>query len=69
MLDFTKNISPTELIIIALILLLLFGRKVLVGIARSAGETLKEVKKVKSGLSEAIEEVNKPVKGDKEVSN
>jgi TatA/E family protein of Tat protein translocase len=69
MLDFTKNISPTELIVIALILLLLFGRKVLVGLARSAGETLKEVKKVKSGLTEAIEEVNKPVKDDKEVSN
>lgn len=69
MLDFTKNISPTELIVIALILLLLFGRKVLVGIARSAGETMREVKKVKNGLSEAIEEVNKPVKGDKEVSS
>jgi TatA/E family protein of Tat protein translocase len=67
MLDFTKNISPTELIVIALILLLLFGRKVLVGLARSAGETLKEVKKVKSGLTDAIEEAHKPVK-DKEAT-
>lgn len=66
MLDFTKNIGPTELIVIALILLLLFGRKVLVGLARSAGETLKEIKKVKSGFSEAIEEANKPVKSDNE---
>jgi|GEM_PF-3407126 len=66
MLDFTKNISPTEVIVIALILLLLFGRKVLVGLARSAGETMKEIKKVKTGLGEAIEEVNKPL--DKEAS-
>jgi TatA/E family protein of Tat protein translocase len=69
MLDFTKNISPTELIVIALILLLLFGRKVLVGLARSAGETLKEVKKVKSGLTDAIEEVHKPAKDEKGGSN
>lgn len=67
MLDFTKNISPTELIIIALILMLLFGRKVLVGLARSAGETLREMKKIKSGFTEAIEDVHKPVDHDKEV--
>ncbi len=66
MLDFTKNISPTELIIIALILLLLFGRKVLVGLARSAGETLREMKKIKTGFTEAIEDAQKPV-DDKEV--
>ncbi len=62
MLDFVKNIGPTELIVIALILLLLFGRRVLVNIARSAGETLKEVKKVKSGFTDVIEEAQKPVK-------
>ena len=68
MLDFAKNIGPTELIVIALILLLLFGRKVLVGIAKSAGETLREIKKVKSGFSEVIEDVHKPSDGKKEVT-
>lgn len=64
MLDFTKNISPTELIIIALILLLLFGRKVLVNLARSAGESLRELKKVKTSFTEVIEDVQKPVDKD-----
>lgn len=68
MLNFAKNISPTEIIVIALILLLLFGRKVLVGLARSAGETMKEIKKVKKGLGDAIEEVHKPL-SDKEGAN
>lgn len=57
MLDFAKNIGPTELIVIALILMLLFGRKVLVGIAKSAGESFREIKKVKTNFTEVIEDV------------
>ncbi len=64
MLDFVRNIGPTELIVLALILMLLFGRKVLVGIARSAGETLKEIKKIKTGFTEVIEDAQKPADHD-----
>lgn len=67
MLDFIKNVGPTELIVVALILLLLFGRKVLVGIARSAGETLREVKKIKTGFTDVIEDAQKPLDHEKEV--
>lgn len=66
MFEFVKNIGPTELIVLGLIVMLLFGRKVLVGIAHSAGETLKELKKIKSGFTEVIEDAQKPV--DKESS-
>lgn len=68
MLDFAKNVGPTEIVVIALILMLLFGRKVLVGIARSAGETFKEMRKVKDSFGEVIEEAQKPA-GEKKESN
>ncbi len=64
MLDFVRNIGPTELIVLALILMLLFGRKVLVGIARSAGETLKDIKKIKTVFTEVIEDAQKPADHD-----
>lgn len=66
MLDFVKNIGPTELIVIGLILMLLFGRKVLVGIARSAGESFKEIRKVKTNFTDAIEDAQKPDSSKKE---
>lgn len=56
MLNFIKNISPTELAIIALILVVLFGGRVATGIARSAGESLKEIKKIKRSFSEAVDD-------------
>ena len=46
MLDFLKNISPTELIIIVVILVVLFGSKIIVGVAKTGGETFKEIKKI-----------------------
>ena len=68
MLDFVKNIGPTELIVIGLILLLLFGSRVVAGMARSAGETMKEIRKIKKGFSDVIEDANKPLTDEKEVS-
>lgn len=56
MLNFIKNISPTELAIIALILIVLFGTKIVTGIGRTGGETLKEIKKIKKTFTEAIED-------------
>lgn len=54
MLSFLKNISPTEMIIIAVVLIILFGSKIFISLARTAGESLKEVKKVKNTFKEAV---------------
>ena len=56
MFDFIKNISPTELIIIVVILLVLFGAKVMRNLARTSGETVKEVKQIKKGFTRALED-------------
>jgi sec-independent protein translocase protein TatA len=54
MLNFIKNISPTEIIILAVILILLFGGKAFISIARTAGESFKEIKKVKKNINEVV---------------
>lgn len=53
--NFIQNISPIEWLVIALIIIILFGRKVLVGLGRAGGETLKELKNVKNSLVNAVE--------------
>lgn len=58
MFDFIKNISPTELIIIVLILIVFFGGRAMTSLARTSGETVKEVKKIKKEFSEAIDDSN-----------
>lgn len=63
MLPFLRNISPTEIIIIASILLLLFGSKFVTRIARSAGESLREIKKIKKSFTEAMDDEPNEVKG------
>ena len=47
MFDFIKNIGPTELIVVLLILIVFFGGKAITRLARTGGETINEVKKVK----------------------
>ena len=54
MFDFIKNISPTELIILVLILIVLFGAKAIVGLGRTSGETVKEIKSIKREFTKAI---------------
>ncbi len=56
MLNFLNNIGPTELIIIVLILLVFFGGRAITNLARTSGETVKEIKKVKKTFTEAIED-------------
>ncbi len=57
MFDFIKNISPTELIIIVLILIVLFGGKAIAGrLAKTSGETVKEIKKIKKEFTKAMED-------------
>lgn len=59
MLDFIKNIGPTEIIVIAVILLLIFGAKAITGLARTGGQTVKEIKKIKKEFTSAASEDEK----------
>jgi TatA/E family protein of Tat protein translocase len=56
MLSFLKNLSPTEIAVIALIVIVLFGAKLVTGLARAGGATLKEMKKIKKNFTEAVED-------------
>lgn len=64
MFDFIKNISATEIVIVVLILVILFGGKAIArGVARKSGETVKEAKKIKKEFTDAAEvDNNKPDK-------
>ncbi len=55
MLNFIKNIGPVEWVVILLILIIVFGRKILVSLGRAGGETVKELKSVKKSLTDAVE--------------
>ncbi len=57
MLNFLKNIGPAELILIAIVVFLLFGSKVLVNLSHKLGASAKEIKKVKQELKNIKEEV------------
>lgn len=56
MFSFLKNISPTEIAILVSIVLLLFGSKIFVKLARTAGESLREIKDVKKSFNDAFDE-------------
>lgn len=55
MFDFIRNINPTELAIIVFILVILFGAKVISGLAKTSGETVKELKKIKKEFTDAAD--------------
>ena len=57
MLNFLKNIGPTELILIAVVVFLVFGSKALVNVSRKLGASVKEIKKVKQDITAIKEEV------------
>lgn len=61
--NFLSNIGPTELIILVVILIVLFGAKIMVGLARTSGETVKEMKKVKKVFTESLKDDDEPSKG------
>lgn len=54
-----KNIGTTEIIIIAVVLLVLFGGKKLPELARGLGESGRELKKAKKELESSLNEINK----------
>lgn len=56
MFEFIKNIGPTELIIIVLILIVFFGGKAITRLARTSGETIKDLKEAKKEFTAALED-------------
>lgn len=54
-----KNIGLTELIIVGVVLILLFGRKKTKELAKDTGQAAKELKKIKNEFKETIEEIKK----------
>lgn len=63
MFDLIKNISPTEIAIVILILVVLFGRKAVIGLGKTSGETVREIKKIKREFTRVIDiDDNKPSK-------
>lgn len=54
-----KNLGTTEIIIIAVVLLILFGGKKLPELARGLGQSGKELKKAKAELEKALTDDNK----------
>lgn len=65
MFTFLRNIGPTELIIIGVILIVFFGAKRIAALGKAGGETLKEVKKIKKEFSSAVEDAKKEPEGEK----
>ena len=56
MFNFIKNISPVEIGVIALILFIIFGRGLIIGIAKTGGETLRQIRGIKKSITDAIED-------------
>lgn len=54
MFNFIKNIGPTELIVVAVVILFFFGAKIATRIGKAGGETYKEIKKVKKSFTDAV---------------
>ena len=61
MLNFIKNISPTEITILVIIFILLFGAKTFISLGKAGGSTLKEIKNIKQTLTDTIED-EEPIK-------
>lgn len=64
---FLNNIGSTELIIIGVILLILFGGKKLSELARGIGESGRELKKVKKEMISAFNDTDENEKDTKKV--
>lgn len=55
MFGFLNNIGPTELAIIVVILIVLFGAKLITNLARTSGASVKEIKNIKKEFTKAVE--------------
>lgn len=66
--NFIKNISPTEMIIIGAILVMVIGRKAVISLGKTGGETLKEIMKIKKSFTDSVED-DEPKEAKEEVEN
>jgi Sec-independent protein translocase protein TatA len=57
--SFLQNIGPTELILLAIIIVALFGSKILISLGKTAGESFKEIKNIKKTFKDAVENEDK----------
>ena len=55
MINWLKNISPTEFVIILVIILLLFGGRIAKMFGKTSGETVRELKKIKKNITDTVE--------------
>lgn len=55
MFSFINNIGPTELAIIVVILIVLFGATLIKNLARTSGASVKEIKNIKKEFTNAVE--------------
>ncbi len=60
-----KNIGSTELIIIGVVLIMIFGGKKIAELARNLGESTKELEKVKEAYNKTIGNKAPPAGGQK----
>lgn len=65
MFNFLKNIGPTELIIIGVIILVFFGANRIAQFGKSAGEATKEIKNIKKEIVGDKEEDKKESEEEK----
>ena len=59
MFNFLNNISPKELIVLVVIIVVLiifFGKRAVVGMGKSSGETFREIKKIKKNFTDATKD-------------
>ncbi len=61
------NLGSKEILIIALVILFLFGSKKLTEWAKELGEAGKELKKAKNEFSSALDETDEEIKEDKKL--
>lgn len=69
MFNFLNNIGPSEIIIGVLILIIFFGSKRLKEMAKTAGESTKELKKAKNAIYEDVDNVKKDISQATNIEN
>jgi sec-independent protein translocase protein TatA len=58
------NLGPTELILILLVVLLLFGGKKIPEIAKNLAHGIREFRKASSDVEKGLKEEKKPIEGN-----
>lgn len=56
MFNFIKNIGPTEIALIAIVFILIFGAGIAAKLGKTSGQTLREIRNVKKTFGEALDD-------------